>query len=306
MSMFKYSFFSLGIISIFLLLNSCSLRGFVVKQTAPIIEETQKAILSESEESIARGALEFAIKFSEGLYFYYPKSPYFSGKLALVYAAYAFAFVDGSPYSDFDDRADEQLSRTKGLYKKALGYGFKSMNARIPGFELAVKSKNSLRLAEALKKVKKKDAETLFWLDFAWAMGLFLDLSDVQELAHLEALQKIALRVDEISPKYLGGSILAVLIAYYGGRSDVIGGSRKKSDAFYKQALARSADSLLIADYVYLRFVLTQESSSEKFDSLYKKIQSFNIEKSPSFRFINVFLKRKSSELYAKKEFLFN
>lgn len=284
-------------------LTSCSVRNIVHTTFKPLVEELQKSVLSESHEDISKGSLPFAIKFAEAFYQYYPKSSYYSSKLALLYSAYAFAYVDDGPYSDFDDQADVKSKQSMELYRKAFYYGLLSLDKRIDGFAVNIYEKDLVD--GLLAKTKKKDVEVLFWFDFAWALMLFEDLSDVKNLAALETIKKIAERVIELDKSYLYGSAYAILCAYYGARTKAIGGDAEKAKQLYQEAKVFSKGNSLVPDYVMMRFVATQQSDAKDFERYYREIEKFDVTENKDFSYVNVFLKRKAKNLYNRKKELF-
>ncbi len=291
------------LLGLVVLLSSCSLRLVVAEQLSPIVDNMQEQILNEEEEAIVSQTLPFAIKFAEALYFYYPKYDYYSSKLTLLYAAYAFAYIDETPLSDFEENYEQKIDRINYLYDKAIDYGLIALEARISGFREAVLKKKNLEAV--LAKVKKDDVETLFWFNFAWAMRLFNDLSDTSRLVHLETMKKIAERILAIDENYLHGASYAILIAYYGGRTRSLGGDLAKANFYYQKASLLAKDKSLINDFVYFRFVTTLLTSDELFNSVFEKINAFNPRVNKSFSFVNTFLKRKAASIYQKKAIFF-
>ena len=293
----------LAISLFFFLVISCSVRKVVVNQTSPIIDNVQKAFLSEEIEKLNQDSLPFAIKFSEGLYYYYPHSSYYSGKLCVLLSAYTFAYLDEGPYSDFDETAEEKISLSNKTYKRAMNYGFKSLDLEIDDFSVDIKDVK--KVDNILQEVTKDSIETLFWLNFSWAMYLFNDLSNIENVSQLETIKKIAERIIEIEPNYLHGSSYAILIAFYGGRTKVLGGNIKKAKEYYREAKEYSTNKSLIIDYVYLRFVSTQFANSKEFEVTFEKIKRFDTSLNKDFTFVNKMIKRKAKKLYENKSFFF-
>lgn len=297
--------FSFAVILIFFLvgLNNCSIRKIVVNQLEPVVDEMQISILNEPEEIFAKGSLPFAIKLAEALHHYYPKSSYYSGKLAMLYGAYTFAYFDDTPYDDFDESADANIERLLKLYNRAYNYGLKSMDRRIKNFSDQVLNPQAVN--ELMKEVKKNDVETLFWFNFAWAMKIFHQLHDTQQLAHLETVKKISDRINILDSDYFFGINTSIYIAYYGGRVDVLGGDKTKALKYYELNRKAYGNKSLIADFVFFRYVTIQNPTPKEFEIFYKRIKKFDVTKNPDFQFINNLLKKKADALYQKKSFLF-
>ena len=128
----------------------------------------------------------------------------------------------------------------------------------------------------------------------------FHNLSDPQSLMDLSIIHAIATRCAAVYPEYLGGINEAIFIAYYGGRTKLLGGDFEQCDLHYKRAKTLSKNQSLIADYVYMRFVLPQKGDQNAFEVKYKVIQSFPLEENEHL-FINKILQQKSKILFQKK-----
>ncbi|BBM88327.1 hypothetical protein COTS27_00006 [Spirochaetota bacterium] len=284
-------------------LTSCaSLRRLVIKEAFPAIEATERAILSESNEDIAKQSLPFAMKLAEGIYEYSPNSLYAS-KLSLLYAAYAFAYVDNGPYDDFDLTADQQLRQSRALYKKAFSYALLSLDKKVKDFSINIYKPAQVPIL--LEQVNSSQVEALFWLNFSWAMILFSDLSDIKTLAQVETIRKLAERLVSLDDNYYYGAPYVILMAYYGGRSRAIGGNPTQALRYYKLAQQKSKGYSLIPYYVYMRFVAIEQADREGFEQAYREIKQFSIDNNKEFAFVNVFLKRKAKLLYEKQELFF-
>ncbi len=297
---FLYSIIWLVIVTTFL--TACSLKQFIVKETFPLIEETERAILAEANETLARQSLPFAIKFAEGIYGFSP-NPAYAAKLSLLYAAYGFTIIDEGPYSDFDLTADFKQAEAKRFYEKSHAYALLALDKYIKNFS------KKLYLPEAvpdlLARTKSKQTEVLFWLNFSWAMLLFQDLSDATVLAHANTIRLLAERVVELDDNYYYGAAYALLMAYYGARSEAIGGNLERTLMYYDLAQRKSAGFSLIPHYIYMRFVAVQHGDLKGFTDAYRAIERFTVSQHDSFAFMNVVLKRKAAELYKKREVLF-
>ncbi len=275
----------------------------MAKQLKPVVDNMQEQVLNEEEEAIVSATLPFAIKFAESLYYYYPNYYYYASKLTLLYSAYAFAYIDETPLSDFDEEAESKIARVNYLYDKATHYGIIALEEKLPGFREGVIEKKDI--TGILARAKKEDVETLFWFNFAWAMRLFNDLSETERLTHLETMKQIAERIIAIDEDYLYGASYAILIAYYGGRVKSLGGDPDKAKQYYEKASQLGKGKSLISDFVYLRFVSILSTDDSAFEETYQKIATFNPRVNQDFAFVNTFLKRKAEAIYQKKDIFF-
>jgi hypothetical protein len=285
----------------FAILTSCA--GIVVDVSKPVIEDFQTAYMLESDVGLAKDSLPALIKICEGMYRFHPASPYYSGKLCFLMTAYTFAFVDDLPFNDIDSEGEAKTKRTLNFYERSYSFGMLSMNASLPGFEKDLLSRSNTD--RALKRVTKAHVETLFWLDFAWAMRILNNTADSKLVLELDLVRKIAERIEALQPDYLAGGVFAILQAYYGGRTESIGGNPKLEKAYYEKGMKYAKGKSTILDYVFLRYVATQYADKKAFEDRYQILKGFDPAKAPEYRFINELILSKTDLLYKKKSWLF-
>ncbi|MBN8216051.1 MAG: hypothetical protein J0L75_05380 [Spirochaetes bacterium] len=285
------------------LLASCSIRNTAVNASASVIDEVQTSFFLESDVALARESFPTFLKLAEAMHRFYPKSPYYSGKLCFLFTAYAFAFVDDSPWADTDEKGEAGMKRLLSFYDRAFEYGMASMEASIPGWRRDLLSPSNS--ARVLAKVRPKHVETLFWLDFAWMMRILNNTADPALLTQLAIAEKLALRIAEVQPDYLYGSVYAVLGAFWGGRSKAVGGDPEKARAFNLKAESYAAGKSLIPAFVELRYHITQTTDQKAFDATLEEIRGFKADCFPAFRFINEVIQHKTETLAKKKAMLF-
>ena len=281
------------------------IRSMVVDQTKPLIRGIQDSFLLETDVQAAKSALPMTIKMAEGFYKYYPHSPYYSSKLAFLYSAYGFAFLDDAPYSDFDETAEDKIAMANAYYKKSIRYATLSLERSFPKFKEDIKQPKTRK--KLLVRMKKQHVEALCWFNFSSAMLIFNDLGDPSKVILLEAVFDIAKRLETLSPDYMGGLNYGVLIAYYGGRTEVLGGDLQKANAYYKKAKKSLAlkNASMVCDYVYLRFVATQSVDETSFENTYETMKSFQkdlkMEEQQKLIFLNKVLQGKARTLFERK-----
>ena len=299
----KYFFLLILLITI-ILSSGCSTRGLVVGGTKPLLENIEVAFLYENDIQLAREALPMTIKLAEGFYHYYPKSPYYSGKLCFLYSAYTFGFLDDTPYGDFVENTDSKLDNINEKYNRAIKYGFLSLSRQIKEFD-RIKLLQQTNRKEILQKLEEKHIETAFWLIFSWANVIFNNLDDPKILVELDIVKDIADRLLALNPNYLYGANYAILMAYYGGRSDNLGGDYKLSQQIYDQSTEYTANKSLILDFVLLKYITTKQYDEKKFKIIYQKIINHKIPADNEMSLINTLIQKKAKEIYAKRENIF-
>ena len=99
-----------------------------------VIRPIQDSFLKEKDIEFANESLPSIIKIAEGMYYFRPKSSYYSGKLAFLYTAYCFAYVDRTPFDDLSDTYEKEFERMNYFYRKGYEYGRLSMEERIKYF----------------------------------------------------------------------------------------------------------------------------------------------------------------------------
>jgi len=283
--------------------SGCTFRSAVIQGAKPAVYGIELSFFNEDDVAFAGEALPGIIKITEGMFNYHPKSHYLAGKLCFLYAAYTFGYLDNSPYSDFDADADNSILRMISFYEKSYSYGKKGLNIKYKNFSEKIKTKESR--TKILQKLKKNDVEILFWMTFSRAMMLFNDTANPSLLFELEVIKHCADRIAELDPGFLNGSVYALFTAFYGGRTDSLGGNRRECDAMYSRGQSYAEGKSLILDYVYLRYVLTQQNDSAPFEELYKKIMKFDPDSVENFKLFNHLIRQKTKFLHSKMDWLF-
>ncbi|HBE03880.1 MAG TPA: hypothetical protein DC049_15605 [Spirochaetia bacterium] len=155
-----------------------------------------------------------------------------------------------------------------------------------------------------LLSVKNSESEALFWLCFSWAMEIFTSLEDPKALSELWIIEKLALHSSRIDPEYFCGGAFSILAAYWGARSDLLGGSSEKAREFYSRALEYNKNRSLIPHYVNMRYISIVKENASEFEDLAANISNFNAGSSDT-ALINEVIKKKAVSLFSKKDNFF-
>lgn len=289
------------ILTVPFLLLSC-FNKTLVRGSRPVVKDIEKAFLYDDDLELSQQAIPALIRITEGLHYHSPEDPFVLSKICFLQAAYTFAYMDDSPYSDFEDNADEALSSSALRYEKAMEYGLKSLSLENEDIREVLFNESSKLTTLDLDE---DQVEAAFWLAFSWALQIFNNTDDPRLVAQLDNLILLADAIAEADATYLQGAVYALYIAYYGGRSETLGGDYQKASDYYQKGMVYAGGKSLILDYVWLRFVSLAQGNEEEFDAYSEKILNFNNDQYPEMRFINQVMKAKTESMLSKREDFF-
>ena len=268
-------------------LSGCSLHRIALRQTADIVVKGIPAIYEEGDLRLAREAMPGQLKLLESLLINDPDNPELLATNAQGFGGYAFLFVE-----------QEDPARARALYRRGRDYGLRRLD-RVTGIDFLAES-DMARFDRALKKLGKDEIAPLFWAAYCWGGMANLDLENPQTLADLPKIERMMLRVDEISPGYFYGGADLLLGAYYGSRPKMLGGDPKKSKECFERALKDTGRDFLMAQVLYAQHYAVAVQDRELFASLLKEVLDYPIEKFPEQRLTNLAAKGRAVRLLEK------
>ncbi len=177
-----------------------------------------------------------------------------------VHTGYAYAFLSQKA----DRLQDENLSKARKKYSKALGHyskayqsGLKNLEKRHPGFTKLLAENPGA--AVALTDIS--DANLLYWTAASLGSAIGLSKERPDMLIRLPQVGALAFRVTQLDPAYRNGAAFALLMVYEASRPSMMGGSVKLAKHYYEQALEYSAgnDASLFVSYAEVICVQEQE-----------------------------------------------
>lgn len=190
-------------------------------------------------------------------------------KAARACSSYAGFFEDRMEEADIagdEETVAEMRAQAIDYYKRSEGYAFKVLakshiafreprTVEIPVFE------------KALKRVKKKQVEPLFWAAYAVARGISLQKDDPMQVIDLVRVELMMKRVLELDETFYYGSAHLFYAVYYGDRSPTIGGDPEKA----KEHIER-VDEINDGKFLMTKFYLARYYAVPKQDvQLYKQ-----------------------------------
>ena len=282
--------------------TSCSLSRLVVRVTHPLILGVQKSCLEEKNIMFAEQAFPGLIKLAEGIFYTEPSSVFYASKLAFLYGAYCFAYLDETPFDEFDRNSEFKKQQILDFYRRSKYFALQALSLKHKNCQADIYDKT--RIDKFLMSVKNSESEALFWLCFSWAMEIFTSLEDPKALSELWIIEKLALHSSRIDPEYFCGGAFSILAAYWGARSDLLGGSSEKAREFYSRALEYNKNRSLIPHYVNMRYISIVKENASEFEDLAANISNFNAGSSDT-ALINEVIKKKAVSLFSKKDNFF-
>jgi len=271
---------------------SCSPTSFVLRQMAPVLENSAQVLYEETDLQIAEQALASNLKLIEGLLKNDPKNKELLLLLAKGYSGYALGFAE-----------DENPQRAKMFYLRARDYALRILNQKA-GYKTAQKQ-GAGGLEHFLKECGKEDVPALFWTGFAWAGFANLSLNDPEAILALPEIQLYMQRVEELQPDYFYGAVYLFQGSMYGMKPRILGGNPEKAGMYFEKNFKLNNSEFLLA-YVYAaKFYAAKILDDALFDQYLNHIMDTPVDVRPGLQLFNQIAKKKARKLLEQKEDLF-
>ncbi|MGV8075523.1 MAG: TRAP transporter TatT component family protein [Syntrophobacteraceae bacterium] len=287
-----------------LALPGCSLQRMAVDRLGDALARGSSVYASDEDPDLVGDAMPFGLKTIESLLM---QSPHHKGLLLAAtsgFTQYSYAFVQSE--ADFAEdvdftRAVALRKRAGRLYRRALGYGIRSLEEIQPGF---LKLLRSDRVA-ILSRFNKADVPQLYWTATAWGAAISLDKTDTElgaDLPLVEALMRRALELDET---YGMGTLHDFYIAYEGGRPVAAGGSAERARESLVRALELSGGRRAAPLVSFAETVDVGLQDRAEFERLLNQALAIDVNALPKQRLANVMAQRRARWLLNRMDRLF-
>ena len=190
-------------------------------------------------------------------------------KTARAHASYSGFLEDKMEEAEIaGDTETAADMRTQAIehYARSEMYAFKALAKSDKTFKDA-RNVDTETFQKALRRVKRKEVEPLFWAAYAIARGISLQKDDpmqVIDLARVELMMKRVLELDETF--YFGGAHLFYVV-YYGDRPPAIGGDPERAKEHLDRVDEINMGKLLLNKFYRARYYAYPKQDVE----LYKK-----------------------------------
>jgi hypothetical protein len=244
-------------------------------------------------------AMPANIKLLEAMLESDPENKKLLALLAQMYGSYAFGFID--PLLDQPDVKQEDLlrARVNRLFTRGMSYGEKALRLADKACEKTIKI--ATEVDSCFKALTREDVPALFWYGFNLAAYINRNLDNVGALGQGVFVEKAMQRIIALQEDYMYGSAHLLLLAYYGSRPPMMGGSAEKARQHYDRIQALTEKKFKLADVYYARYVLVQQNNRSEFEKLLKPLRDATVQpaESSALRLYNELAKTRA-QVYLK------
>ena len=288
-----------------LFLAGCKTTG--AKIAASAFTGTGDTFARDDDPELVRDAVPFALKTMESLLATIPDDVGLLRALTANFTQYAYAFVQqDADVAEMEGKvaaARAGRERARKLFLRARDYGLRALEEEYPG--ISAKLRSARDLGPALDRVKKEDADLLYWTAAAWAMAISDGKTDMQLVAELPAPVAMMRRGLALDPAFDQGAFDEFFVSYEGGRSVADGGGPAVARSHLERALAMSGGKKLGVRVSWAETVLVQQQDRAAFEAELRRVLEFDVDSAPGNRLANLIAQRRARALLAHTDDLF-
>ena len=288
-----------------LLLLGCATTG--AKIAASAFSGSGDTVARDDDPKLVRDAVPFALKTMESLLTTIPDDVGLLRTLTSDFTQYAYAFVQqDADIAEMEGRtaqARADRDRARKLFLRARGYGLRALDELYPGISFRLLAARDL--GPALDRVKKKDADLLYWTAAAWAMAISDGKSDMQLVSELPApiaMMRRGLLLDE---SFGQGAFHEFFVTYEGGRSVADGGGPAVARKHLERALELSGGMKVGVRVSFAENALVQQQDRAAFEAELREVLAFDVDSAPRYRLANLIAQQRARALLARVDDLF-
>lgn len=254
------------------IMAGCSPRKLMVGEFAAMVQDGLPSVEQEDDLHLLAQSMPAHIKLMETLLASDPFNRDLLVLLARLYAGYAFAILETESEAR---RLDQPSVLDVGLPGRALedaiGRYFKrgsdfALRALETTHPQARQQLNRLPTVDAfIQSLDSNDVAAIFWYGFNLGGYVQHSLDSVAAVAKAHLVEKAMARVLQLDETYYHGSAHLVLLAYYGSRPPMMGGSPEKARRHWERHRQLVPGHMGLRDLYLARFVLVQAQEKEEF-----------------------------------------
>lgn len=275
-SQFQFFFLICLCFAFCLIIGACSIQKLVISEITSMAKKGLTAFEQDDDLEMLEKAMPANIKLLETLLANSPNNPGLLILLSRLYAGYNFAFVE-SRLEMLELLKSSNLKAEKVLhqavnryYLKGAEYGLRALEAAYPNCRQII---NNVELFDSwIGSLSLNDVPALFW--YAFNLGAYVNqnIDSIKVIAKAHIAEKAMLRVLELDQNYSLGGAHLFLLAYYGSRTQLMGGDPDRALAHYQNLKSLNGNKYFLADLYYARFYLQQKQERREFIRVLKDL----------------------------------
>lgn len=300
---------------ILLTLSGCSIKKMAFNATADMLapppstmiagdDNPMIALTGENDPELVGAFFPTALKLYEIMHLQNPQHENLAVMTGQLYVMYANAFVQGPaeqlPFDQFD-RQNHEYERAQNFYMRGRGFVLKALDSRYPGFSSTVFGTDEQARTTLLASCKKEDTDALFWAGSGLLGAFSLSPMDAQFQEFLSGSLAMLETASILNPGFNNGAIWEILMAFYAGAPESLGGGRGKALAAYEKALYHSNGENPGTHIGYVRSFCIPAQDSAGFDEHLEKALAIDPDSQPENRLVIVIAQRQARWLKAEK-----
>jgi predicted anti-sigma-YlaC factor YlaD len=288
-------------IACFALLASCSLNRLAVRTVAGFLAGSGESTVfsGDDDPQLVGDALPFILKTYESLLASDPRNDALALATGRTFVSYAFAFVqapaDQLPAERVDEQ-HEQRQRAKKLFLRGRDYVLGGLEIRHPGFRSALEKGGA---DDALRLVRREDADYLYWAGAAWMAAFSADPFDFAQIVTIPRAIALLQQVENWEDAYGQGAVHEIFVSFYGAAPADLGGSEKKARNNYLRAVELSRGKRAGPHIALASTVAVNNQDAAEFRDLLAKALAVDVDADPPDRLVNIINQRKANWMLA-------
>ena len=251
-------------------LCQCSIRTLAIREVTDLVQAGVPAFERDDDLELIKQAIPANIKLLEAMLESDPDNIKLLTLLSQLYASYTFGFVD--PLLDETDIQQEDVirARVNRLFMRGIAYGEKALRLSEKACEKSIKV--ATQVDACFNAIGRDEVPALFWYGFNLAAYINRNLDSVAALGQGIFVEKAMQRIIVLHEDFTFGSAHLLLMAYYGSRPPMMGGSAAKAKEHYDRIQTLTQKKFKLADVYYARYVQVQQNNKPEFLKLLKPL----------------------------------
>ncbi len=280
----------------------CSVKKFAVRQIGDALSTGTSVYETDPDVELVGGALPFSLKLLESLLEITPNHRGLLVTASKGFALYSLAYVDseGEMLVDEDfERGQALRRRAKRLYLRSLGFSMRALERSYPGIAGELRAGPD----EALRRVRKKDVDVLYWAGAALGLSISTDPTDpgmVIRLGEVDSLLGRALALDESWDR---GSLHEFRLRLEAARPG--GGDPEVIERSFRRALELSGGQSAGLYVAYAEAAAVPAQDRKLFEEMLGKALAIDPDEFELYRLLNHLAHRRALWLQSRTDDLF-